>query len=285
MSFRLALIQMAVTGGDPATNLSCAEKLGAEACAAGADFLLLPEALDLGWTHPSALTAGEPVPGGEPCQRLADLAARHSVYLCAGLTEKDGDRVYNTAVVFDRSGTLLLKHRKLNELEIGHVCYDQGGSLVVCPTEFGMLGVMICADAFARDEVISRTLGYLGADFILSPCAWAVPADHDQQQEPYGALWKDVYGRVAREFSIWVAGCSNVGTMEAGPWEGRKCIGCSLVTDPRGASVLQGPYDQTALLYQEIEPVPRPTRGDGWAMLDESSRTGALARRFNKDND
>jgi len=44
---------------------------------------------------------------------------------------------------------------------------------------------MICADAFAKDHVLSRSLGYMGADIIISPCAWAVPADHDNLKTPY----------------------------------------------------------------------------------------------------
>ena len=86
----------------------------------------------------------------------------------------------------------------------------------------------------------------MGADLILSPCAWAVPADHDNRKEPYGQLWRDNYGPVARDFRLWIAGASNVGWITAGPWQGRKCIGCSLVVDPSGKPVLEGPYGPDA---------------------------------------
>ena len=52
--FKLALVQMYVEPGNLQKNLSNAEKLIAEAAAGGADFVLLPEVMDLGWTHPSA---------------------------------------------------------------------------------------------------------------------------------------------------------------------------------------------------------------------------------------
>ena len=58
---------------------------------------------------------------------------------------------------------------------------------------------------------VSRSLGMMGAQIILSPCAWAVPADRDPVREPYGALWRDSYSPVAREFGLWIAGVSNVG--------------------------------------------------------------------------
>ncbi len=59
--FKLALIQMHVEGGDKKRNLNHAVELIAEAAANGAQVALLPECLDLGWTHPSSLTEAEPI--------------------------------------------------------------------------------------------------------------------------------------------------------------------------------------------------------------------------------
>jgi predicted amidohydrolase len=266
MRFKLALIQMKVVGGQKQENLARALSLIAEASIHGAGLALLPEALDLGWTDPSSRAEAEPVPDGGPCRALAEAAARHHLFVCAGLTERDGARVFNTAVLLDRQGHLLLKHRKLNELEIGHPYYDLGDRLKVASTELGTIGLMICADAFAEGLVLSRSLCYMGADVLLSPCAWAVPADHDNDREPYGELWRNAYAPVAHEFSIWIAGVSNVGVMNAGPWAGRKCIGCSLVVGPTGEPVLQGPYgaDAEAILHADVETVERPARGCGW---------------------
>lgn len=266
MGFKLALVQMAVAGGNKQRNLARAEELIAQAAASGADLALLPEALDLGWTHPSCRAEAEPIPAGEPACRLIQAAQRHGIFVCAGLTELDGQRVYNAAMLVDRVGTVLCKHRKLNELDIGHDCYDQGDRLNVVHTELGTLGLMICADGFAKDHVLSRALCYMGADVILSPSAWAVPQDHDHAKTPYGDTWRKAYIPVAREFSVWIAGASNVGPIEAGPWAGRRCIGCSMVVGPGGREIVQGPYGAAAetILYVEIEPTPRPTRGCGW---------------------
>ena len=48
----LALIQMLVEGGDKEGNLCRAEERVAEAGRQGAEVVVLPEALNLGWTHP-----------------------------------------------------------------------------------------------------------------------------------------------------------------------------------------------------------------------------------------
>jgi predicted amidohydrolase len=107
----------------------------------------------------------------------------------------------------------------------------------------------------------------MGADVILSPSAWAVPADHDNAADPYGKTWLDAYCPPAGEFSMWIAGVSNVGPITAGPWEGMNCIGGSLVVGPDGAVALRGPYgaDAEALLSVMVKTVPRPARGCGWA--------------------
>lgn len=266
---KLALVQMLIEGGAKAANLDRAEQRIAEAARAGAHIAILPEALDHGWTHPVPPAEVDAIPEGESCARLCAAARRHGLYVCAGLTERDGEKVFNSAVLIAPSGEVLLRHRKLNELEIGHPFYAQGDRLGVARTPMGTIGVMICADAFARGQVVSRTLGLMGADVILSPCAWAVPAEHDNTREPYGLLWLDNYGPVARDFRLWIVGVSNVGPITAGPWDGRKCIGCSLLVGPGGQPALMGPYGERAeaMLLAELRLAPRPARGDGWETL------------------
>lgn len=257
---------MQVTGGQKQKNLAHAEARIAEAARAGAQVILLPEALNLGWTDPSAACEAELIPDGESCRRLSALARHHAVYVSAGLIEQKGAQVFNSAVLLGPDGRLLLHHRKINELEIGQPYYSLGGHLAVAPTPLGTFGLMICADAFVPGQVIARSLALMGADVILSPCAWAVPADHDNTREPYGRLWRDNYGPVARDFSLWIAGASNVGWITAGPWAGRKCIGCSLIVGPDGEPVQTGPYgvDADVLLYADVQPLPRPAQGEGW---------------------
>jgi predicted amidohydrolase len=267
--FKLALAQMLVEGGRKEANLGRAIARIGEAAASGAQVVVLPEAMTLGWTHSTSERDADEIPDGESCLRLREAARANRIYVCAGLVERAGAFIFNSAALIGPDGGLLLHHRKLHELEIAHKVYAPGDRLAVVSTPLGTVGVMICADAFARGQVASRALGLMGADILLSPCAWAVPADHDNAKEPYGQLWLDNYCPVARDFRLWIAGVSNVGWLDDGPWNGHKCIGCSLVIGPDGRKVLMGPYgaDAEALLYTDICPAPRPARGDGWGRL------------------
>jgi len=240
--FKLAMIQMLVIGGEREENLNHAVSLIEKAANQGAEIALLPECLDLGWTHPSSGTLAEVIPEGESCRILRKAAADFHVHVCAGITEHAGDKVYNTAVFIDENGEVILQHRKINVLDIGRQYYSTGDRLNAVDTIFGRVGLMICAEGFAEGQVLSRSLGLMGAEFLLSPCAWAVRDNHDNTTDPYGDFWREVYIPVARDFEMPIIGVSNVGAITGGPWKGRKCIGSSLAIGPNGKDIIQGPY-------------------------------------------
>jgi predicted amidohydrolase len=208
------------------------------------DFVVLPECLDLGWTCPAARELAEPVPGPRTA-RLAAAAREAGLHVAAGITERDGARIYNAAVLIAPDGEIVRKHRKINELDIAHHVYARGESIGVAPTPFGPVGLDICADNFPETPELGQAIALMGARLLLSPCAWAVDADHDNQREPYGELWLTAYGRHARESGLTIAGVSSVGWLTGGPWAGRKCIGCSLAVGPSGV-LARGPYGERA---------------------------------------
>ena len=244
---RVALAQMLVEGGQLDRNLQRAELRIGEAARLGAELALLPEALDFGWTHPSALEGAGSIPDGKSFQSLAQAARKNRVCVCAGLIERDGPDLFNSAVIIDRNGNLLAKHRKINELNIAQDLYTVGESVpAACQTDRGRLGLQICADGFAENQWISRKLCEKNVDIIVSPCAWAVDRDFDPIETPYGGVWRDNFIPIAREFGVWILACSNVGRIEAGPWKGRLCIGNSLGFDPSGREVLTGAFGEDA---------------------------------------
>jgi predicted amidohydrolase len=250
----IGLAQMLVEPGEKRRNLARAEQRIAEAARRGAEVVVLPEAMPVGWTHPSARTGADEIPGGESCTSLREAARTHHILVCAGTIERAGDKLFNAAVLVDPAGNVILHHRKIHELDFARELYACGNRLAVAETRFGRVGVMICADGFAPGQSISRTLGLMGARVIFSPCAWAVPHDHDNEHEPYGQLWLDNYGPVAREFGLTIVGVSNVGPITAGPWQGRKCIGNSLVIGGDGRELIRGPYGEHAdtLMIHEL---------------------------------
>lgn len=245
--------QIRVVGGDRTGNLSRAIEAIDRANDGDCSLIILPECLDLGWTHPSARTEAETIPG-ESSEKLGRKAKEAGVEVVAGLVERDGDRIYNSAIWLSRDGEILGKHRKIHILDIARDLYTPGDRLQVFSSSIGAVGMAICADNFPENIHFAKSLAAIGARFIASPCAWAVDADHDPVAQPYGDLWRTAYTDLTRNFPVTVAGVSNVGAIDEGPWRGRKCIGCSLAMGPGGRILAQGPYgsDAESLVVFEI---------------------------------
>lgn len=259
---KLAMGQMRVEGGDVAGNLERAWAMIRQAADQSAQIVVLPECLDVGWTHPSAREKSRPVPG--PTSDLLCAAAKQAgVHVAAGLTERDGERIYNTALLIAPDGEILLSHRKINILEIAQDLYSIGDRLGVASTELGTIGLNICADNFANSIHLGHAQARMGAQLLLSPSAWAVPADHDNAKDPYGGDWKPPYTKLAGTYSMPIVGVSNVGWMTGGPWEGFQCIGCSLAVGSDGAIAAEGPYgvDAESMILVDLELSPRETVG------------------------
>ncbi len=265
--------QMLVAGGDVEGNLRRAQAMVAQAAAADCTAVVLPECLNIGWTHPASRALAAPIPG--PHSDVLCRAARDAgLHVVAGLAERDGEHVYNAAILISDTGDILLKHRKINELDIAHDIYALGRSLAVAQTRIGQVGLAICADNFPDSLALGHSLCRMGADLLLSPCAWAVDADHDQRAHPYGDLWRTAYTSLARLYDVGVVGVSNVGWLTAGVWRGRKCIGCSLAVGPGGAVLAEGPYgeDAEALVPVRLPLAERPAKGT--AVAQELRRRG-----------
>ena len=263
--YRVGMAQILVEGGCPRPNLDRAVGAIARAAAEGCRLVVLPECLDLGWTHPSARDLAQPIPGAHS-DCLARAASEHGIYVAAGLVERTDIRYYNAAVLIDPHGKIRLHYRKINELDIGLDLYSVGDRLGVVETELGTIGLNICADNFGDSQAIGHVLARMGAQIIVSPCAWAVDADHDNAIDPYGKLWRDAYGELTRLYDVTVIGVSNVGWITGGPWQGRKCIGCSLAMGPGGVILAQGPYGDRAESVTCVEVRPRPAIGRGTAV-------------------
>jgi predicted amidohydrolase len=185
------------------------------------------------------------------------------MFVAAGLVERAGDKLFNSAVLIDPSGEILLVHRKINELELAHDLYSIGDRLGVAHTPLGTLGLNICADNFADSLAIGHVLARMGAQVILSPSVWAVDSDHDNAVTPYGDLWRTSYRELCRCYDLYVIGVSHVGWLSAGPWKGRKVIGCSLAMGPGGTILAQGPYGHDAEALVTVEIAPRPPIATG----------------------
>jgi predicted amidohydrolase len=232
---KIGMGQLLVEGGEPKRNLQRAETMVKEAAARGCGIIVLPECMDLAWTHPSSQTEAMPIPGPYS-DRIAGLAKENGIHICCGLTEKDGDAVFNTAILVDDSGKIILKYRKINVLKVAQDMYQPGQSLSVADTVFGKIGVNICSDNYADCLDIGYVPARMGAQIILSPSSWTTEYSVTEDHDPYGEKWIAPYTRLARLFDIVIVNATSVGTIVGGPYEGMKMVGCSLAVGKDGVA-------------------------------------------------
>lgn len=252
MSFlRLCLGQLLVEGGEPERNFQRAEKMIRKAAQDGCQIILLPETIDFAWTHPSALEESKSIPG-DYSEFFCQAAATHGIYICVGLTERVSEKNFNTALLIDNTGKILLKHRKINLLEVEFPYYEVGQKLEVADTPFGKIGVNICADNYGDALHIGHTLARMGAQIILSPSSWTVDYHVTEIDEPYHEKWFRPFHLLASMHDIIVASATSVGYIVGGPYEGKKKVGKSLVVDKNGI-LAEGMFNEFAGELKTIE--------------------------------
>jgi predicted amidohydrolase len=148
-------------------NLDAFAALVDKAGAQNADIVCLPEGATLVGTQHDYVSASEPVPG-PTTKFLGEVARKNNLYIVAGLLEKEGEVVYNTAVLIDRQGNLAGKYRKTSlpreEIEGG---VTPGNSFPVFDTDFGRIGIMVCWDVTFPEP--ARALAQQGAEIIFLP--------------------------------------------------------------------------------------------------------------------
>ncbi len=152
---RVAMCQIFCLDGDRSGNFARIETALNEAKEAEADIACFPETALLGWVNPEAHERSHPIPGKDSDQ-LCGLAAKYKVHLCIGLAEKEKDRLYDSVILIDDTGKILLKHRKKNILtKLMTPPYTPGKDISVTDTKFGRIGLLICADTF-KTEILEQ---------------------------------------------------------------------------------------------------------------------------------
>ncbi|MCX7108031.1 MAG: carbon-nitrogen hydrolase [Methylococcales bacterium] len=247
---------------DRQTNLDFSIEKIHEAAAANADLVVLPELhlgpyfcqnedynnFDLAQTIPGLTT-----------DILSAIAKKLNIVIVSTLFEKRAPGLYhNTAVVFDKDGSIAGKYRKM------HIPDDPGfyekyyftpGDLGFTPieTSIGKLGVLICWDQWFPEA--ARLMALAGAEILIYPTAigWD-PEDTKEEQQRQLDAWITIQRSHAVANGIPVISCNRVG-FEKAPNSGKgiKFWGNSFIAGPQGDLITLANDSETKLLTCKLD--------------------------------
>ena len=199
-----------------------------------ADLIMLPEMWNGPYEAKRFPDFAEPE-GGPSWQFLSALAKERHVYLCGGsVAEREDDRVYNTAYVFDPDGRQIAKHRKMHLFDIdvkgGQRFFESdtlspGNDVTVFSTPFCKMGLCICYDF--RFPELARLMVDAGAKVIL------VPAAFNMTTGP--AHWELLFRQRAVDNQVYTVGVAPA----RDPAASYQSWGHSIVCSPWGEVLMQ----------------------------------------------
>ncbi len=203
------------------------------------DIVCLGEVITKVGTPSSFADCAEPIPG-PASKRLGQAARRNRIWVVAGLTELDGEDIYNTAVLLDRQGNLAGTYRKVHlPREEWRQGVRPGHDYPVFKTDFGTIAMQICYDWFFPEP--EAIFAQQGAEIIFAPT--------------WGNTLPDAEGCVDGETTFRVRARDNGVYMVPSVYSGN-----SLVIGPRGR-ILASSQGKEGVFWAEVdlsqrEPLP-----------------------------
>jgi len=197
----------------------------------GLDIVCLGETITRVGTDATLQDVAEPIPG-PATEELGEAAQRNKIWVVAGLTERVGDVVYNTAVLLDRQGRVAGTYRKTHlPREEWKEGVRPGRQYPVFDTDFGRIAIQICYDWFFPESAAIFALK--GAEIILAPT--------------WGDTLPDAQGKVNGETTFRVRARDNGVYMVPSVYDGS-----SLVIDPMGR-ILASNAGRPGIFWAEVD--------------------------------
>ena len=240
---KIGLIQQASAATAEENRRRLAERI-AEAAAAGAELVVLQELHDSLYFCQTESTGNfdlaEPVPGAAT-EFYGAVARRCGVVLVTSLFERRAAGLYhNTAVVFERDGSIAGRYRKMHipdDPAYYEKFYFTPGDLGFHPidTSAGRLGVLVCWDQWYPEA--ARLMALQGADMLIYPTAIGYESsDTEAEQQRQREAWTTVQRGHAVANGLPVVAVNRVGYEPdpSGQTGGIQFWGSSFAAGPQG---------------------------------------------------
>ena len=291
MSMKVGIVQQSCTASIEenreklANNIRCA-------AAEGAELVVLQELHNSLYfcqvESTDCFDLAEPIPGPST-EFYGNLAKELSIVLVTSLFERRAAGLYhNTAVVFEKDGSIAGKYRKMHipdDPAYYEKFYFTPGDLGFHPiqTSVGRLGVLVCWDQWYPEA--ARLMALQGADLLIYPTAIGYESsDTPDEQERQRMAWQTVQRGHAVANGLPVVTVNRVG-LEPDPSQqtnGIQFWGTSFVAGPQGELLFEAPKDQEVATIVDVDMQRSEQVRRWWPFLRDRriENYGDITRRF-----
>lgn len=237
---KVGLGQIVCKPGDVDANVRALTAAVRRAADEDCAVVVLPEVADVGYAMSQMSALASSWDSGA-FMAMSDIARSTGLHVICGLTERDGNDVYNSIAVIDPEGRLASKYRKIHLIDAGTIQesrkFRAGEKLATVSIGGLTWGLMICYDL--RFAELARALMNQGADILIYSSAW-----------PKSRIthWQAMTRGRAVESQVYVLATNRTGTEEDMTFGG-----CSVVVDPCGVVLAEADEDEETVITAEVK--------------------------------
>jgi omega-amidase len=234
---KIAAAQITSTPGDLEGNLRKVRDFASRAKESGAELVVFPEMIDTGYSMPAIQKLATSWDEGA-VPRFQEMAKQLSLAIVAGVSDRDGSRIYNSQVFVDAGGRILAKYRKTHLVTAvpldERTCFASGEGFVSKKVGNFNFGLMICYDL--RFPEVCRNLAVEhGVNVFLNSSAWPiVRVEHLRILALARALENQSYLILANRV------------------DGVTLCGTSVIIDPYGVILAAASVDREEIIFADI---------------------------------
>jgi len=237
---KVAVAQISCSLGDPKANLSKVSDFSQRAKKAGAELILFPEMTDTGYSMPVIQKHANHWKTGFVAG-LQEIANELSLAIVSGVSERDGDSIYNSQVLVNGKGDIIAKYRKTHLYSVAPVeeqtCFAPGDNFESFTLGDLRFGFSICYD-LRFPELYRKLVTEKNVDAFIISSAWPFPrVEHFRVLAQARAIENQSYviasNRVGKDDDLWFCGSS-------------------AIIDPRGVVIAAASADREELIQADL---------------------------------
>ncbi|MCA8241326.1 carbon-nitrogen hydrolase family protein [Burkholderia sp. AU32262] len=230
---QVELAQLALVDGDVAHNTrKVIDTIGRVDVAGGTKLVVFPETTLSGFPTRDNVADVAQTLDGPALSAVRDAARQKGVAVAVGLAERDGGRFYNSTVLVDDQGELVLRYRKTHLWASDVGVFTPGDRFVTCPWNGLTVGLLICYDIEFPET--ARAIGALDADLLIVT---------NGNMDPFGPVHRRAIAARAMENQMFALMVNRCGSGD----DGLTFAGQSALVDPFGESRLELGRDEAVV--------------------------------------